>query len=85
MLPSVVGLKRGLPGVLNGGLQWLRALHGSAAAQSAPKPVPLSKLKDGFNDATSVAYLEELEKQWNVNPDSIDKSWASFFTNLGWP
>lgn len=42
----------------------------------------MSKLKDSFNDATSVAYLEELEKRFNDNPDSIDRTWASFFTNL---
>jgi len=43
----------------------------------------MSKLKDSFNDATSVAYLEELERKFNENPSSIDKTWASFFTSLG--
>lgn len=42
----------------------------------------MSKLKDSFNDATSVAYLEELERKFNENPSSIDKTWASFFTSL---
>ncbi len=85
MLPFVAGVgKKGLPGLLSG-LRWTRSLHSSAGSNkpAAPKAVPLSKLKDGFNDATSVAYLEDLEKRFNENPDSIDRTWASFFTNLG--
>ncbi len=48
-----------------------------------PAPVPLSKLKDSFNDATSVTYLEELEKRYQHDPKSVDRTWASFFKNLG--
>lgn len=65
-------------------LPWLRSLTTTSSAQSAaPQPVPLSQLKDSFNDATSVTYLEELEKQYRQDPSSVDKTWASFFRNLG--
>lgn len=47
------------------------------------QPVPLSKLKDGFLDGTSSTYLEELEERFRVDPSSVDKTWASFFNNLG--
>jgi 2-oxoglutarate dehydrogenase complex dehydrogenase (E1) component-like enzyme len=30
-----------------------------------------------------VAYLEELEKKFHEDPQSIDRTWASFFANLG--
>jgi hypothetical protein len=62
-------------------------LHTSAAprdpAKPAPSPVPLSKLKDSFNDATSVTYLEELEQRYRRDPHSVDTTWASFFRSLG--
>ncbi len=47
------------------------------------QPVPLSKLKDGFLDGTSSTYLEELEERFRTDPSSVDKTWASFFNNLG--
>jgi 2-oxoglutarate dehydrogenase complex dehydrogenase (E1) component-like enzyme len=47
------------------------------------QPVPLSKLKDGFLDGTSSTYLEELEERFRDDPSSVDKTWASFFNNLG--
>jgi len=50
---------------------------------AAPDPVPLSKLKDSFNDATSVTYLEELEQRYRRDPRSVDMTWASFFRSLG--
>ena len=60
------------------------ALHGSAGANAAdPEPVALAKLKDSFNDATSVTYLEELEKRYHDDPASVDRTWASFFRSLG--
>jgi hypothetical protein len=62
----------------------LRAYHASAGPLAAePEPVPLSKLKDSFNDATSVTYLEELEKRYLDDPSSVDRTWASFFKSLG--
>lgn len=62
----------------------LRAYHASAGPLAAePEPVPLSKLKDSFNDATSVTYLEELEKRYLDDPGSVDRTWASFFKSLG--
>lgn len=47
-----------------------------------PKPVALSKLKDNFNDGTSVNYIEELEARYRQDPKSVDKTWASFFSNM---
>ncbi len=81
MLPFVIGAKRGLRPLLG---NW-RLLQTSASVSkpAEPKPVAMSKLKDSFNDATSVAYLEDLERRFNVDPASIDKTWASFFTSLG--
>lgn len=65
--------------------QWSRLLStGSALLEPAePKAVPIAKLKDSFNDGTSISYLEELEEKYNKDPNSVDKSWASFFRNLG--
>lgn len=63
---------------------WRTTLHTTPGPSepSAPKPVALSKLKDSFNDATSVSYLEELEKRFHEDPKSVDRTWASFFTNM---
>ena len=63
--------------------QW-RLLRTSASAwQAEPKPVPLSKLKDSFNDGTSISYIEELEKRYLADPASVDRTWASFFKSMG--
>ncbi|XP_022765207.1 2-oxoglutarate dehydrogenase, mitochondrial-like [Durio zibethinus] len=53
-------------------------------AQSAPvpRPVPLSKLTDSFLDGTSSVYLEELQRAWEADPDSVDESWDNFFRNF---
>ena len=51
-------------------------------AASSPQ-VPLSKLKDSFNDGTSVAYIEELEQRYRSDPTSVDKTWGMFFRALG--
>jgi len=68
----------------NRGQRLLRAYHASAGPLAAEaEPVPLSKLKDSFNDATSVTYLEELEKRYLDDPSSVDRTWASFFRSLG--
>jgi hypothetical protein len=45
--------------------------------------VPLSKLKDSFNDGTSIAYIEELEQRYKADPSSVDKTWGMFFKALG--
>jgi hypothetical protein len=82
MLPSIARLKTAIRPSL---LTWSRFLQSSSSINNPaePKPVAISKLKDSFNDATSVAYLEELEKRFNADPNSIDRTWASFFTSLG--
>jgi len=53
-------------------------------AQSAPVPraVPLSKLTDSFLDGTSSVYLEELQRAWEADPNSVDESWDNFFRNF---
>ncbi|KAL0048536.1 hypothetical protein WJX82_005284 [Trebouxia sp. C0006] len=55
---------------------------GPDAQQGAPKPVPMSKLKDSFLDGTSSTYLEDMEEKYRQDPNSVDKSWASFFRSL---
>jgi 2-oxoglutarate dehydrogenase E1 component len=64
----------------------LRHFHTSTGIWQEPKhpePVQLSKLKDSFNDGTSITYLEELERRFQNDPGSVDRSWASFFNSLG--
>lgn len=53
-------------------------------AQSAPVPraVPLSRLTDSFLDGTSSVYLEELQRAWEADPNSVDESWDNFFRNF---
>ncbi|XP_011024057.1 PREDICTED: 2-oxoglutarate dehydrogenase, mitochondrial-like [Populus euphratica] len=47
-----------------------------------PHPVPLSKLTDNFLDGTSSVYLEELQRAWEADPNSVDESWDNFFRNF---
>nr|GMD57559.1 2-oxoglutarate dehydrogenase, mitochondrial-like [Ipomoea batatas] len=67
--------------------QYSRYFHSTALrpkAQSAPvpRPVPLSKLTDSFLDGTSSVYLEELQRAWEQDPNSVDESWDNFFRNF---
>ena len=59
-----------------------RGLSSSNASAKAkdPEPVPISKLYDNFLDGTSSTYLEELERRYQTDPNSVDKTWASFFS-----
>ena len=52
----------------------------AAAKSKDPEPVPISKLYDNFLDGTSSTYLEELERRYQTDPNSVDKTWASFFS-----
>eukprot|EP00250_Pteridium_aquilinum_P034625 c7842_g1_i1 orf=180-3287(+) len=64
---------------------WVRSLHGTVQrSQSAPlpRPVPLSRLTDNFLDGTSSVYLEELQRAWEADPNSVDESWDNFFRNF---
>jgi 2-oxoglutarate dehydrogenase complex dehydrogenase (E1) component-like enzyme len=54
-----------------------------AAKPPDPRPVPMSKLYDSFLDGTSSSYLEELERKYNEDPSSVDKTWAGFFRHVG--
>ena len=69
------------PTILNGTRLFQNS--GPDAQQGAPKPVPMSKLKDSFLDGTSSTYLEDMEERYRQDPSSVDKSWASFFRSLG--
>lgn len=64
-----------------------RELHSSKetlqqSAARLPESVPLSKLTDNFLDGTSSVYLEELQRAWEVDPNSVDESWDTFFRNF---
>jgi len=65
----------------------IRNLHSTvfkSREQTAPvpRPVPLSKLTDNFLDGTSSVYLEELQRAWEADPNSVDESWDNFFRNF---
>ncbi|KAK1434686.1 hypothetical protein QVD17_00435 [Tagetes erecta] len=47
-----------------------------------PRSVPLSRLSDSFLDGTSSVYLEELQRTWETDPNSVDESWNNFFKNF---
>lgn len=62
-----------------------RDLHSTVGRQKAapvPRSVPLSKLSDSFLDGTSSVYLEELQRAWEQDPNSVDESWDNFFRNF---
>ncbi|KAM0026310.1 putative oxoglutarate dehydrogenase (succinyl-transferring) [Helianthus debilis subsp. tardiflorus] len=50
-----------------------------------PRSVPLSRLSDSFLDGTSSVYLEELQRAWETDPNSVDESWDNFFRNFVGP
>lgn len=67
---------------------WQNAAVSTSAAlmkPERPEPVPISKLYDNFLDGTSSTYLEDLERKYQSDPSSVDKSWASFFSMAGTP
>ncbi|KAJ1435522.1 Transketolase-like, pyrimidine-binding domain [Sesbania bispinosa] len=51
-------------------------------AAPVPRAVPLSRLTDSFLDGTSSVYLEELQRAWEADPNSVDESWDNFFRNF---
>ncbi|CAL9111680.1 unnamed protein product [Musa acuminata var. zebrina] len=65
-----------------------RTFHSTALRRKAesaapiPRPVPLSRLSDSFLDGTSSVYLEELQRAWEADPNSVDESWDNFFRNF---
>ncbi|EEF33947.1 hypothetical protein RCOM_0465610 [Ricinus communis] len=46
------------------------------------RSVQLFGLTDNFLDGSSSLYLEELQRAWEANPNSIDESWDNFFKNF---
>lgn len=58
--------------------------HGrsSGSYSTSTQSVPLSKLKDSFIHGTSGNFLEELQRQWEADPNSVDISWQVFFKNF---
>jgi hypothetical protein len=61
---------------------WFSSSH-SCGKPPDPRPVPISKLYDSFLDGTSSSYLEELERKFQEDPNSVDKTWAGFFRHVG--
>lgn len=62
-----------------------RKFHTTVFKQQAapvPRAVPLSRLTDSFLDGTSSVYLEELQRAWEADPNSVDESWDNFFRNF---
>ncbi|XP_072960936.1 uncharacterized protein [Typha angustifolia] len=65
-----------------------RGIHSSAlrykpeSTSPVPRAVPLSRLSDSFLDGTSSVYLEELQRAWEGDPNSVDESWDNFFRNF---
>lgn len=53
-----------------------------AQTSPVPRPVPLSRLADSFLDGTSSVYLEELQRAWEEDPNSVDETWDNFFRNF---
>ncbi|CAK7325637.1 unnamed protein product [Dovyalis caffra] len=44
--------------------------------------VPLSGRTDNFLDGASSVYIEELQKAWEADPNSVDESWDNYFRNF---
>ncbi|KAJ7956097.1 putative 2-oxoglutarate dehydrogenase [Quillaja saponaria] len=57
-------------------------IKSKAQTAPVPRPVPLSRLTDSFLDGTSSVYLEELQRAWEADPNSVDESWDNFFRNF---
>ncbi|KAI7740491.1 hypothetical protein M8C21_005984 [Ambrosia artemisiifolia] len=70
--------------VVPSGNRYFHSTISKSKAQSAPVPraVPLSRLTDSFLDGTSSVYLEELQRAWEADPNSVDESWDNFFRNF---
>lgn len=65
---------------------WQTALFTTSRACDKPpdpEPVAVSKMYDSFLDGTSSSYLEELERKYQEDPNSVDKTWAGFFRHVG--
>ncbi|KAJ6837121.1 2-oxoglutarate dehydrogenase, mitochondrial-like [Iris pallida] len=58
------------------------ASKASESTSPIPRAVPLSRLTDSFLDGTSSVYLEELQRAWEADPNSVDESWDNFFRNF---
>eukprot|EP00892_Ulva_mutabilis_P000834 jgi/Ulvmu1/10751/UM068_0041.1 len=79
----VRNLQKALPWVGKAREGWQTAAVSTSIAvlkPERPEPVPISKLYDNFLDGTSSTYLEDLERRYQSDPNSVDKSWASFFS-----
>lgn len=70
--------------ILTPPLSGARSFHSTSfkAATPVPRPVPLSRLTDSFLNGTSSVYLEELQRAWEADPNSVDESWDNFFRNF---
>ncbi|KAL8239775.1 hypothetical protein R6Q59_016342 [Mikania micrantha] len=70
--------------IIPSGNRYFHTTIAKSKAQPAPVPraVPLSRLTDSFLDGTSSVYLEELQRAWEADPNSVDESWDNFFRNF---
>jgi len=61
----------------------LASFSPSRPTEQENKPTPMRELKDEFLNASSVAYLEEMEKRMKEDGDmGMDKSWATLLKSL---
>ncbi|CAD5172470.1 unnamed protein product [Musa acuminata subsp. malaccensis] len=80
--PHHIGRPRALPSPPSRGFHSAALRRKAESAAPIPRAVPLSRLTDSFLDGTSSVYLEELQRAWEADPNSVDESWDNFFRNF---
>ncbi|RWW30578.1 hypothetical protein BHE74_00001745 [Ensete ventricosum] len=80
--PHHIGRPRALPSPPSRGFHSTALRRKAESAAPIPRAVPLSRLTDSFLDGTSSVYLEELQRAWEADPNSVDESWDNFFRNF---
>eukprot|EP01133_Synstelium_polycarpum_P018065 gene18065-21582_t len=51
----------------------------SASLFNVNQPKSRKDLSESFLDGTSASYIEDMYQAWKANPESVHKSWGSFF------
>ena len=54
----------------------------SKAGAPAPAAVPMNQLMDDFVNGSTANYIEDLERRYVEDPESVPGSWADFFRRL---
>ncbi|RRT80577.1 hypothetical protein B296_00006473 [Ensete ventricosum] len=80
--PHHIGRPRALSSPPSRGFHSTALRRKAESAAPIPRAVPLSRLTDSFLDGTSSVYLEELQRAWEADPNSVDESWDNFFRNF---